>query len=201
MSKFKEMLLSYFNEEQLEKIQKTKVIIAGCGGLGSNAALTLTRTGFKNFILIDHDKVELSNLNRQAYFFHQIGLPKVLALKENILSINSDCNIIVYQEKITNENVEFLLKQGDIILEAVDCAEIKTLLINTAVKLGKKIVSAIGVCGFGDVEKIKIKRYKNITLIGDFISDNKHFHPYAPKVIAISSMECDELLRMVLNEG
>jgi|UniRef100_A0A7C3WL66 sulfur carrier protein ThiS adenylyltransferase len=200
MNEFRNMLLNYFTQEELNKIRKTKVLIAGCGGLGSNAAITLTRTGFENFILIDNDKVEISNLNRQAYFYNQIGKPKVIALKENILSINPHCNIITFEVRITSENVKDLLSQGDIILEAVDIAETKALLINTAVSLGKKIVSAIGVCGFGDIEKIKIKRFKNITLIGDFQSDNKNFHPYAPKVITISSMQCDEILRMVLYE-
>lgn len=201
MNSFNEMLLEYFTKDQLERIQNTKVVIAGCGGLGSNAAITLTRTGFKNFILIDHDKVEISNLNRQAYFFHQIGMPKVEALKENIKLINKDCQIETYIEKIGEENVDFYLSKGDIILEAVDSAETKALLINSAIKLNKKIVSASGICGFGDIEKIQIKRFKNVTIIGDFYSDNSKFKPYAPKVITVSSMECDELLRMVLYEG
>ncbi|MFN3698896.1 MAG: sulfur carrier protein ThiS adenylyltransferase ThiF [Dictyoglomus sp.] len=200
MNTFEEMLLTYFSKEQLEKIQKTKVVIVGCGGLGSNAAITLTRTGFKNFILIDHDKVEISNLNRQAYFFHQIGMPKVEALKENIKLINKDCQIETYMERIREDNVDFYLSKGDIILEAVDLAEIKALLINSALKLNKRIVSASGVCGIGNGEKIQIKRFKNISIIGDFYSDNVRFKPYAPKVIAISSLECDEILRMVLYE-
>lgn len=200
MTDFHNMLLKYFPENDLKKIENTKVVIVGCGGLGSNAAITLTRTGFSNFILVDFDKVEISNLNRQFYFFHQIGMPKVLALKENILLINKDCNIITYQEKITKENAKDILSQGDIIFEAVDRAEVKVLLLETALSLGKKIVMASGVCGFGDTENIIIKRLKNVSIIGDFSSDNSRFHPLAPKVIAVSSMQCDELLRMVLSD-
>lgn len=200
MTEFDRMLLKYFTEEELKKIKNTKVVIVGCGGLGSNAAITLTRTGFSNFILIDYDNVEISNLNRQFYFFHQIGMPKVLALKENILLINKDCNVITYQEKITKENVKEILSQGDIIFEAVDEKETKILLLESASLLGKKIVMASGVCGYGDSENIAIKRLKNASIIGDFVSDNSKFHPYAPKVIAVSSMQCDELLRMVLSD-
>lgn len=198
MTDFHSMLLKYFPENDLKMIENTKVVIVGCRGLGSNAAITLTKTGFSNFILVDFDKVEISNLNRQFYFFHQIGMPKVLALKENILLINKYCNIITYHEKITKENTKDILSQGDIIFEAVDRAEVKVLLLETALSLGKKIVMASGVCGFGDTENIIIKRFKNVSIIGDFSSDNSRFHPLAPKVIAVSSMQCDELLRMVL---
>ncbi|MGC8814410.1 sulfur carrier protein ThiS adenylyltransferase ThiF [Dictyoglomus sp.] len=159
MTKFDRMLLKYFTEEDLKKIKNTKVLIVGCGGLGSNAAITLTRTGFSNFILVDYDNVEISNLNRQFYFFHQIGMPKVLALKENILLVNKSCNVITYQEKITKENAKEILSQGDIIFEAVDGRETKILLLETASLLGKKIVMASGVYGYGDSENIVIKRY------------------------------------------
>ncbi|MEN2983864.1 MAG: sulfur carrier protein ThiS adenylyltransferase ThiF [Dictyoglomaceae bacterium] len=198
MTDFHNMLLKYFSEDDLRKIENIKVVIVGCGGLGSNAAITLARTGFSNFILVDFDKVELSNLNRQFYFFHQIGMPKVLALKENILLINKNCNIITYQVKINEENARNILSQGDIIFEGVDKAEVKILLLETALSLGKKIVMASGVCGYGDSENIIIKRLKNLSVIGDFVSDNTRFRPLAPKVIAVSSMQCDELLRMVL---
>ncbi len=201
MNFFEEMLLSYFTKEQLDKIQKTRIVIMGCGGLGSNGAITLTRTGFKNFILIDHDKVEISNLNRQAYFFNQIGMPKAKALKENILKINPNCYIEEYVERITSENIESFMHKGDIIMEAVDSAQTKALILNTAIKLNKKVVSASGVCGYGNSEKIKIRRINNnVSIIGDFESDNSVFKPYAPKVIAISSLQCDEILRMVLYE-
>lgn len=201
MNSFEKMLLSYFRKEQLDKIQKTRIVIIGCGGLGSNGAITLTRTGFKNFILIDYDKVEISNLNRQFYFLHQIGIPKVKALKENILKINPDCYVEEYEERITPENIENFMHKGDIIMEAVDSAQTKALILNTAIKLNKKVVSASGVCGYGNSEEIKIKRINNnVSIVGDFESDNSIFKPYAPKVIAISSLQCDEILRMVLYE-
>lgn len=199
-TEFDKMLLKYFSEEQLRKIKNTKIVIVGCGGLGSNAAISLARSGFCNFVLVDHDFVEISNLNRQAYFYNQIGMPKVLALKENILKINKDCNITTVQEKVDRKNVDHILSQGDIIVEAVDAKETKLLLLESAHALNKKIVMTSGVCGFGDVEKINIKKFKNVTIIGDFESDNSKIPPYAPKVSAISNMQCDEVLRMVLKD-
>ncbi|PMQ02025.1 MAG: thiamine biosynthesis protein ThiF [Dictyoglomus sp. NZ13-RE01] len=198
---FDEMLFKYFKKEQLDKIKNTKVVIAGCGGLGSNVAVSLVRSGFCHLYLIDHDYVEISNLNRQAYFYDQIGLPKVIALKENLLRINKDINVLTFQEFINRENVYKLLSHGDIIVEAVDDKETKLLLLETAHMLNKKIVMANGVCGFGDVEKISIKRFKNTTIIGDFESDNSTIPPYAPKVSVVANMQCDEVLRIVLKDS
>ncbi len=71
--------------EQIKKILQKKTIgIAGCGGLGSNCAVALARVGVGKLIIADFDVVEKNNLNRQYYFFDQIGKKKVIALKENI---------------------------------------------------------------------------------------------------------------------
>lgn len=69
MSLFDLMLRNYFDEKMLEKLSKVKILIIGCGGLGSNIAVLLVRCGVKNLTIIDFDKVDISNLNRQNYFF------------------------------------------------------------------------------------------------------------------------------------
>ena len=85
------------NFNQIKSILKDYTVgIAGAGGLGSNVAMALTRTGVGNLIIADFDRVSESNLNRQFYFKHQVGFKKVDVLKTNLLSINPDLNITTY---------------------------------------------------------------------------------------------------------
>jgi len=92
-NKFECGLLKYFNKDDLNKIRSVKIGIAGEGGLGSNCAMNLVRCGFDNFIIMDFDKIDASNLNRQFYFAEQIGMLKTEALKQNLKRINPDVKI------------------------------------------------------------------------------------------------------------
>jgi len=92
-NKFECGLLKYFNKDDLNKIRSVKIGIAGAGGPGSNCAMNLVRCGFDNFIIMDFDKIDASNLNRQFYFAEQIGMLKTEALKQNLKRINPDVKI------------------------------------------------------------------------------------------------------------
>ena len=83
-------LLRYLKPEQLSLIQSKKIGIGGAGGLGSNCAMILVRTGFKHLEIIDQDVIDASNLNRQQYFLNEIGLNKVDVTKKRLLDINPD---------------------------------------------------------------------------------------------------------------
>lgn len=83
MNIFEQGLLKYLKPEQLGLIQSKKVGIGGAGGLGSNCAMILVRSGFKNLEIIDHDIIYPSNLNRQQYYSAEVGLPKVQQLKKD----------------------------------------------------------------------------------------------------------------------
>src|SRR5271170_4112112 len=97
MNIFENGLLKYLKPEQLTAIQSKKVGIGGAGGLGSNCAMMLVRTGFKHLEIIDQDLIDASNLNRQQYFADEVGLPKVKITKKRLLDINPDANIIIHQ--------------------------------------------------------------------------------------------------------
>src|SRR5476649_2700716 len=99
MNIFEQGLLKYLKPEQLALIQSKKVGIGGAGGLGSNCAMVLVRSGFKNLEIIDQDLIDASNLNRQQYYTSEIGLPKVEMLKKRLLDINPDANILTHQAK------------------------------------------------------------------------------------------------------
>lgn len=193
--KFKDILSNYLSLEDIRKIEKTKIIIIGCGGLGSNIAKALVRTGFLKITIIDFDIVELKNLNRQDFYIDQVGMKKTEALKENLLKINNEALIETLNLKITEENIE-VLKKADIVVEAVDKEEYKRLIFEFCINNRIKIVAASGVAGFGD--EIKIRRGINFSIVGDFEKSIKDFSPLAPKVTAVASLQADEVLRMVI---
>lgn len=202
MDNFYRMLLNYFTKNELNKIKNTKILIVGCGGLGSNIANILVRTGFLKFVLADYDKVEMKNLNRQVFLQEQCGKKKVLALKKNLLKINQRAKIKLIYEKIDRCNlVEIISKEKpDIVVEAVDNEETKKIIFEESIKIGKKVVCASGVAGYGDCEKIKIKRGKGFVIAGDMVKSIKDFKPLAPKVTAVAAIQADEVLRMVLKD-
>ncbi|MFA4924965.1 MAG: ThiF family adenylyltransferase, partial [Ignavibacteriaceae bacterium] len=95
------------NSSQLKgKLEKAVIGIAGCGGLGSNAAIALARIGIGKIILVDFDVVEPTNLNRQQYFIDDIGKWKVDALEEKLKMINPFLQIEKHYEKINGINVK-----------------------------------------------------------------------------------------------
>ena len=117
-----------------DKLQKAKVAIAGLGGLGSNIAIGLARIGVGQLHLVDFDRVDLTNLNRQHYFIHHLGQYKTEALKKQILEINPYIRVSTDCLKITASNVATLFSDADIICEAFDVPENKAMLVNTVLE-------------------------------------------------------------------
>lgn len=162
------------NVKGMTELLKTKAIgIAGCGGLGSNAAVALVRAGIGKLVLVDFDAVEESNLNRQYFFQSDIGKPKVDALAKHLKNINPDVELETYNEKIAPEKIEKFFKDVDILIEAFDAAESKKWLIeNWSIKFhDKPIVCGSGLSGFGATSDIHVRKAGNIYLCGDEESD------------------------------
>src|SRR5271167_4340591 len=111
-------LLKYLKPEQLVLIQSKKIGIGGAGGLGSNCAMILVRSGFKYLEIIDQDVIDPSNLNRQQFYADEIGLPKVDTLKKRLLGINPDADILIHQTKWDEGNANNFFKGFDYIVEA-----------------------------------------------------------------------------------
>jgi sulfur carrier protein ThiS adenylyltransferase len=187
-----------------QKIKKSVVGIAGLGGLGSVVAIALARVGVGRLILADFDVVEPSNLNRQQYFFHQIGMPKVEALRENLSKINPCVNIQVHYEKLDRDNVERIFKKADVVVEAFDRADQKAMLINAiSEKLPQKyIVAASGVAGYGDNNEIKTVRFSSrIFVVGDQkTAARPGVGLMAPRVGIAAHHQANTVLRILLGE-
>ena len=187
-----------------QKIKKSVVGIAGLGGLGSNVAMALARTGVGTLILVDFDVVEPSNLNRQQYFLHQIGMPKVEALQENIFKINPYVRVHPYNERLDRNNVERIFKEADVVVEAFDRAEEKAMLINVISEKmpNKYIVAASGVAGYGDNNEIKTVRFSSkIFIVGDQkTAAQPGVGLMAPRVGIAAHHQTNTVLRILLGE-
>ena len=150
------------------------VAVCGLGGLGSNIAIALARAGIGRLILIDFDRVDLTNLHRQQYKAEQIGMYKTVALAENLKEIAPYISLEIHTERITEDNAVTLLQDADIICEAFDNAECKAMLTNTVLTemRDKYLVAASGMAGLYDANRIKTRKVTSkFYLCGDEKSD------------------------------
>lgn len=180
-----------------------KIGIAGAGGLGSNCAFNLVRSGFTDFKIYDFDIVDKSNLNRQFYFYDQIGVKKVIALKENLKKINPNIRVKVECLNINESNIINLFYDCDVIVEAFDNVKSKKLIIDQYSKSDKLLVSASGMAGYGGFDKIKVKKFSSkFFMVGDFCSEvSKNLPPFSPKVNIVAALEADVILEYYKNLG
>ncbi len=186
------------------KIKRSVVGIAGLGGLGSSVAVALARIGVGTLILVDFDVVEPSNLNRQQYFLHQIGMSKVEALRENLSRINPYVQFHLYKEKLDRNNLERIFGEAEVVVEAFDRAEEKAMLINgISEKLPEKyIVAASGVAGCGENNEIKTVRFSSrIFIVGDQrTAAQPGVGLMAPRVGIAAHHQANTVLRILLGE-
>ncbi|HON18629.1 MAG TPA: sulfur carrier protein ThiS adenylyltransferase ThiF [Salinivirgaceae bacterium] len=185
------------------RLSSKKVGIAGSGGLGSNCAVALARVGVGHLVITDFDKVEESNLNRQYYFYDQIGMQKVDALEVNLLRINPLLQITKYDVKLTPSNIPEIFADCDVVVEAFDQASQKQMLIETILLHypEKFLVAASGLAGWGGNEKIIQNTFGNFYICGDLeteVSDD--LPPLAPRVGVVSNMQANIVLEILLGK-
>lgn len=151
------------NQNNLDKLSKIKVLVVGLGGVGSIVPISLVRSGVKNITIIDKDKVEDSNLNRQiAYNFNDIGTLKSVALKKHLLEIRSDINVTEIHDDI--KNISFLNDKFDYVVDCIDDIKGKIHLIEYAFKNNIKIISSLGMGNRFDPTKVKITKLNKTTI-------------------------------------
>ena len=192
-------------EQITEKLAQATVAICGLGGLGSNVAINLARAGIKKLILVDFDYVDVTNLQRQQYKASQVGTPKVLALVENLKEIAPYVELEAYNEKITEENVDKLVANADVVCEAFDNPESKSMLVNVLLEKypQKYIVAASGMAGTDDANSIKTRKIsKRFYLCGDGKSDvNQGLALLAPRVQICAAHPALTIIRILSGLG
>ena len=180
------------------------VAVCGLGGLGSNIAIALARAGVGRLILIDFDRVDITNLHRQQYKAEQIGMYKTVALAENLKEIAPYISLEIHTERITEDNAVTLLQDADIICEAFDDAEWKAMLTNTVLTElpDKYLVAASGMAGMGVTNSIKTRRITSrFYLCGDETSEvSENIGLVAPRVALCAAHQALTVLRILAKQ-
>ncbi len=131
----RQIIMRGFGEEGQEKLKRAKVVVAGGGGLGSPSSIYLAAAGVGTIRIIDHDKVELSNLNRQVLHWDKdVGSNKVDSAAEKLRQLNKEIKIEAIEETIDENNVSQLVGGFDVILDAMDNLETRYLLNRAAIE-------------------------------------------------------------------
>ncbi len=181
-------------------LSRLTVAVAGCGGLGSNAAVALARAGIGKLVITDPDVVELSNLNRQYYFLDDVGKRKTDALTSHLLNINPGLNVESHFIELTKENVCELFKEADILIEAFDKAESKAWLIETwCIHFpDKPVVCGSGLSGYGNTTTLTVQRSGNIVMCGDFETDMS-MGLTSSRVAIVANMQANEAIEILVS--
>ena len=184
-----------------DKISSSTVAICGLGGLGSNIAIALARAGIGKLILIDFDKVDISNLHRQQYKTSQIGMCKTDALKINLKEIAPFTNVETHLEKIDQNNATKILDCADIICEAFDCAKDKAMLANVVLEKmpDKYYIASSGMAGLKSANEIKTSKITDkFYLCGDQKSDvNEEGTLFSTRAMVCAAHQAHMVLRII----
>lgn len=190
----------YLTPGERTRLAAATVGIAGAGGLGSNCALHLVRSGVGRLVIADFDVVNDSNLNRQFYFRDQIGRKKVEALRENLLRIDPEADIVALDTKIDVANAKDVFAPCGIVVEAFDRADAKSMLLGALAGSGKQLVAASGIAGWGRSNAIRLRRFGGeMVVIGDgesAVSDE--MPPFSPRVGIAAAMQANTVVAMLL---
>lgn len=199
LNTFEQGLLKYLKPEQLAVIQSKKIGIGGAGGLGSNCAMMLVRSGFKHLEIIDKDVIDASNLNRQQYYLDEIGLSKVEVTRKRLLAINPDLTIKVHHLE-WNETIADQFFQGfDYIVEAFDNVDWKFRFAQYYAKRFPIIISGVGMAGLLTKQPMTIKKIGNLYICGDRTTNSHEGHPpMAPRVTQCAGMMAEVILDLAI---
>ncbi|MBF0384519.1 MAG: sulfur carrier protein ThiS adenylyltransferase ThiF [Candidatus Omnitrophica bacterium] len=201
MNSFENNLLKYLTKKQLGEIQRVKLGIGGAGGLGSNIAIMLIRSGFRNLEVIDKDKIDFSNLNRQQYFFKEIGKPKVKVLKKRLLDINPSSEIKIYQKEWSAKDGNLYFVDCDIVIEAFDNAKYKRDFVEFYQDKAKFVISGNGLAGISGNFPLCMRRVGNIFFAGDGKTGvDKNNPPLAPRVTLCAALMAETALKLALQD-
>ena len=150
-------------QDKLKKLRNLKVLILGVGGVGGSAAIALARMGINEITLVDYDKVDITNINRQVIAYHStVGKLKVDVLKDLIKDINPSCNVITYPIFYNEDNKDLIFDNNyDYILDCCDSIKSKEIIIRESVKRNINIISSMGAGFKFNPSKIEITKLKN----------------------------------------
>ena len=190
---------TYLTPEARAALESVRVGIAGAGGLGSNCAMHLVRSGVKHITIADFDVVNESNLNRQFFFRDQIGQKKVEAIKANLLRIEPDADIRAVDIRLDASSAREIFADCGIVVEAFDAVDAKVMLVSAFASSGKKLVTASGLAGWGRSNAMRVRKMGSIVAIGDGeTSVGDGAAPVSPRVGIAAAMEANAVVSLLL---
>ena len=191
-----------FPEEMQTKLRNARVAVAGLGGLGSNIAVMLARSGVGELLLVDFDTVDVTNLNRQMYLIPQLGKPKAEALPEILYQINPYLTYRSVCIKVTPDNVKELFSEYPIVCEAFDKPDQKAMLVRELLMQCPKttVVSGNGMAGYADANEIRTCQVmKRLYVCGDQSTDvGNGIGLIAPRVAVCAAHEANKVLQLII---
>lgn len=183
-------------------VKSAHVAVLGLGGLGSNVAVMLARLGIGHITIIDYDRIEPSNLNRQSYYIDDIGKFKCDALREQINRINPYITVTAINARVTQSNIIDITSGADIIVEAFDRAEAKAMAVNILLeKTNVKVVCASGMAGYDKANAITTRLVGDRLIIcGDGVTDSRiGVGLMSPRVTACAAHQANAVLRLIMD--
>ena len=187
-----------------QRFSRATVAVCGLGGLGSCIASALARAGIGRLILLDFDRVDISNLHRQQYKADQIGKLKTDALAQNLREIAPYTEIRTQSVRITEENLVPLLREADVICEAFDRPEAKAMLVNGVLEAlpACYLVAASGMAGLETPNTIQTRQItRRFYLCGDGQNDAADtIGLVAPRVMLCAAHQAQTVLRILAGE-
>ena len=185
-----------------QKVKAGRVAIAGLGGLGSNVAVMLARTGVGHLFLVDFDVVEPSNLNRQSYYVSHLGMEKTAAMAQQILQINPFLDVKTKTVRVTEQNAATLFRGYDVVCEAFDQPENKAMLVNALLEHCPEtaVVSGSGMAGYWSANDIQtVRKFKRFYVCGDQQNEAQIGNGLmAPRVTVCAAHQANMIVRLLL---
>ncbi|WP_456370194.1 HesA/MoeB/ThiF family protein [Geoglobus sp.] len=138
----RQVIIPYFGEEGQKKLEKAKVLVVGAGGLGSPVISYLAAAGVGRIGVVDHDRVEISNLNRQVIHAGNVGENKAISAVRYVNRLNPEIEAVAYPFRLDPENVVEVFKPWDVVVSCVDSMALRFLINDACFLLGKPMVHA-----------------------------------------------------------
>ena len=180
----RQIIMEQVGVEGQQKIKNSSICIIGCGGLGTSAAQYLSMSGIGRLVLIDHDSIVLSNLNRQTLFTEKdIGASKCKVLSEKVKNINKSITVNYYQKKINENNIDQYLENCSIVLDSTDNFESR-LIINKFCHNKKKILVSAALQNF-DIQAFIFSSWSS--------NKNPCYKCIFPNLTTTENLSCDEM--------
>lgn len=197
-------LAARHGRERQEKFSAAAVAVCGLGGLGSNIAIALARAGVGRLILIDFDRVDVTNLHRQQYKAGQVGRYKAEALAENLREIAPYIQLEPHTAPIEPANAPALLAGAEVVCEAFDDPVCKSMLTDVVLEQlpDAVLIGASGMAGLGSANRIQTRRVaRRFYLCGDGVSAvGEGEGLYASRVMVCAAHQAHMVLRVLAGE-